>query len=317
MQFDYYSHFEQEIIRIKKEHGSLYFSKPNFHAVLKDLSPNIDEKLLIVFRVADHQRLFDKVTELAYLEDELKSIRIAELKRHFTLESALDKKIASSVFWAYLYGNDLVSVRLKNYENFIQVETKEDEEDLGKRGSENYPLTKIGTQKWMAENLKVNRFQNGDLIFNAQSREDWIYASKNTIPAFCKVVNEQNTSSPATFLYNWYAVNDSRKIEPLGFRVPDKNDWKKLNDFIKAPSIISMKDLRDWEAFKYLDSFDFMGYRDFEGYYNEFGKIGIWWARSNFDVNYAFDVALFPDSKLFDFGDSLKSNGYAVKCILN
>lgn len=36
--------FEQEIIRIKKEYGTQYFSKSGFHAVLRDLSPQIEIK---------------------------------------------------------------------------------------------------------------------------------------------------------------------------------------------------------------------------------------------------------------------------------
>lgn len=36
--------FEQEIIRIKEEYGTQYFSKSGFHAVLRDLSPQIERK---------------------------------------------------------------------------------------------------------------------------------------------------------------------------------------------------------------------------------------------------------------------------------
>jgi hypothetical protein len=36
--------FEQENIRIKEEYGTQYFSISGFHAVLKELSPQIERK---------------------------------------------------------------------------------------------------------------------------------------------------------------------------------------------------------------------------------------------------------------------------------
>lgn len=39
------------------------------------------------------------------------------------------------------------------------------------------------------------------------------------------------TANTYGLLYNWYAVSDSRKICPEGWRVPDNNDWNELVSF--------------------------------------------------------------------------------------
>ena len=44
---------------------------------------------------------------------------------------------------------------------------------------------KIGAQVWMTRNLDVSTFRNGDTIFEAKSKEDWVKAGESKRPAFC------------------------------------------------------------------------------------------------------------------------------------
>ena len=83
---------------------------------------------------------------------------------------------------------------------------------------------KIGNQIWMTENLNVDRFQNGDIIPEAKTAEEWIAAGNAKSPAWCYFKNDLNNGHTKGKLYNWYAVNDSRGLAPIGWTIPTQSD---------------------------------------------------------------------------------------------
>ena len=89
----------------------------------------------------------------------------------------------------------------------------------------------IGTQTWMAENLKITKFKNGDPIPEAKTIDEWIYAGNNKQPAYCYYNNDPSTASEYGIIYNWYAITDSRGIAPNGWKVPTHTDIKTLTEF--------------------------------------------------------------------------------------
>jgi len=88
-----------------------------------------------------------------------------------------------------------------------------------------YQTIKIGDQEWMAENLKVTHYRNGDAIPNVTDATEW---SKLTTGAYCEYDNNSANVDTYGRLYNWYAVNDSRNIAPEGWHVPTDEEWKEL-----------------------------------------------------------------------------------------
>lgn len=88
-----------------------------------------------------------------------------------------------------------------------------------------YQIVKIGEQYWMAENLKVTHFRNGEVIPNVMNATEW---SNQTAGAYCNYAND--TSKVYTYgrLYNWFAVDDNRNIAPAGWHVPTDEEWKEL-----------------------------------------------------------------------------------------
>ena len=92
-----------------------------------------------------------------------------------------------------------------------------------------YKIVTIGVQVWMAENLKVIRYRNGDAIPNITDETAW---SSLTTGAYCNYNN--NSSHVAVYgrLYNWYAVNDNRNIAPAGWHVPNDAEWQILVDYL-------------------------------------------------------------------------------------
>lgn len=80
-----------------------------------------------------------------------------------------------------------------------------------------YNTVIIFDQIWMVENLKVTHYRNGDSIPNITIQSAW---ADLTTGAYCDYDNDTNVAATYGKLYNWYAVNDSRKIAPIGWHVP-------------------------------------------------------------------------------------------------
>ena len=66
----------------------------------------------------------------------------------------------------------------------------------------------IGEQEWMSTNLDVNSFRNGIPIHHAANEEEWEYAAKNHLPAYCHYENNHSLGLIFGKLYNYYAVID-------------------------------------------------------------------------------------------------------------
>ena len=88
-----------------------------------------------------------------------------------------------------------------------------------------YQTVKIGDQWWMAENLKVTHYRNGDAIPNVTDNTEW---TNLTTGAYCEYDNSSDNVAMYGRLYNGYAVDDSRKLAPEGWHVPTDAEWKQL-----------------------------------------------------------------------------------------
>lgn len=95
-----------------------------------------------------------------------------------------------------------------------------------------YKTIVIGTQTWMAENLRLNHYRNGDPIPTGQHQHDWSNASMEAIGACCIYNNQSNWVYYDGRLYNWYAVNDSRNIAPLGWHIPSRDEWCQMLTYV-------------------------------------------------------------------------------------
>jgi uncharacterized protein (TIGR02145 family) len=91
-----------------------------------------------------------------------------------------------------------------------------------------YKTVTIGTQTWMAENLKVTKYRDGSLITNS------------TI-VLTTAACQNTTSNSFGLLYNWHAVSDNRNIAPIGWHVPTDTEWKILANFLGGQTIAGLK----------------------------------------------------------------------------
>ena len=93
---------------------------------------------------------------------------------------------------------------------------------------------KIGEQIWMAKNLNVSSFKNGDPIPEAKTFEDWKKAMKEKKPAYCYPEFKSEKSETLGKLYNFYAVTDARGLAPESWRIPNDEDWDLLKSSVTA-----------------------------------------------------------------------------------
>lgn len=94
-----------------------------------------------------------------------------------------------------------------------------------------YKTVTIGTQTWMAENLKVTRYRNGDPIANETDLNKWGYFQIKT-GAYCWYNNNTSNKNIYGALYNWYAASDTRNIAPEGWHVAGKEDWEIIQTYM-------------------------------------------------------------------------------------
>jgi uncharacterized protein (TIGR02145 family) len=90
----------------------------------------------------------------------------------------------------------------------------------------------IGSQVWMAKNLNISKFNNGDTIHYAKTNYEWQVASENKQPAWCFYDNDPRNGIRYGKLYNWYAVNDVRGLSPKGWHIPSDKEWDSLILFL-------------------------------------------------------------------------------------
>ncbi len=100
-----------------------------------------------------------------------------------------------------------------------------------------YVTVIIGTQEWMAENLRVTKYSNGDVIPADLSDADWYHTTSGAYAVFPhEMVDGINSHEEMVAaygkLYNWFAVDDTRGLCPPGWKVPNNDDWDQLKNFI-------------------------------------------------------------------------------------
>lgn len=208
-----------------------------------------------------------------------------------------------------------------------------------------YQTVMIGNQWWMAENLKVSRYLNGDAIPTNLSNSEW----KNTTSGAFTIYphgnvdginsNEEMVAAYGK-LYNWYAVDDDRGLCPEGWRVPSDNNWKQLEMYLgmsqedannigwrgasvggKLKSTRTESDPHPrWsspnEGATNESGFSGLpgGRRDFSSGFSAIGNTGYWWSSTERSLSLVwFRFLGYDGSSVFRY-DFYKYFGYSVRC---
>jgi OOP family OmpA-OmpF porin len=183
-----------------------------------------------------------------------------------------------------------------------------------------YKSVKIGSQTWMAENLNVSRFRNGDLIPEAKTSEEWVKAS----PSWCYYDNDPKNEAKYGRLYNWFAMTDPRGLAPEGWHVPNGAEWETLNKMLGGIGAAGakMKSASGWDnngngtnecGFSGLPG----GYRHNEGTFLNTGSMGFWWSTSETDSSGNLAHTLNSTNSYFGWGEGKARDyyGFSVRCV--
>jgi uncharacterized protein (TIGR02145 family) len=105
-----------------------------------------------------------------------------------------------------------------------------------------YKTTIIGTQEWMAENLKVTKYNDGTTIPNVTDSAQW---SKLNSGAWCNYKNNDSLGNIYGKLYNWYTANKvsngNKNVCPNGWHVPTDIEWTILTNYLGGLSVAGGK----------------------------------------------------------------------------
>jgi uncharacterized protein (TIGR02145 family) len=101
---------------------------------------------------------------------------------------------------------------------------------IGSKGSKS-------TQTWMAENLKVTHYQNGDPIPYVTDTT-WMNLSTG---AYCNYNYTSANSTTYGHMYNLFSIIDGRNIAPTGWHVASADEWNSMINFLGGASIAGGK----------------------------------------------------------------------------
>lgn len=205
------------------------------------------------------------------------------------------------------------------YGTQVQLLTKVEDAD-----NNLYSTVVIGTQVWMAENLKTTRYNNGDLIGTTSPMELDIY--NESTPSYQWSYSESHTAVYGRW-YTWYAVTDTRNVCPTGWHVPSNVEFKTLMDYFGDKKVAYDKlresanahwrycmgapDVSNESGFTALPG----GIRPPSPYDHYIGEMGNFWSTTEYDVLNArsLDFGFCP----WDLSQSPtnKKYGLSVRCL--
>jgi uncharacterized protein (TIGR02145 family) len=199
---------------------------------------------------------------------------------------------------------------------------------LDPRDENQYKWVKIGSQVWMAENLRYNAHESSPKSINGI----WVYGNK------CK--NFQQTENYQTYgcLYDW---DTALKCCPPGWHLPSDAEWTQLETYLIANGynndekstgnkiVKSLASTTTWlsclnpgtignnlsannkSGFTALPG----GTRGYRGTFVSVGLGGYWWSGTEFNSSRAWNRTLTYNKANFRHHHCSKAYGLSVRCV--
>lgn len=206
-----------------------------------------------------------------------------------------------------------------------------------------YRTIEIGNQTWMAENLRVTRFRNGDLIPTIFDYKSWISLDTG---AQCPYDNSNSKDTIDKYgrYYNWLSTVDYRGLAPAGWHIPTEMEWNELYSYLRknqyatdGDTLSSMigKSMASTKGWEYIQApFSNIGSEQYRNNKSGFtalpsGKkeniipksyfIDCYFWCYTLDTTSTFFSAFFAldytSDQLYSDKEIIKSSGYSIRCI--
>jgi uncharacterized protein (TIGR02145 family) len=185
----------------------------------------------------------------------------------------------------------------------------------------NYTVVQIGSQIWMAENLKTTKYNDGISIPLVTDKAAW--TNLNT-PGCCWYSNDSSLYNIYGLLYNWYTVNTG-KLAPVGWHVPTDVEWTTLTSNLgesNAGDKLKESGTTHWaqpnrtatneSGFTALPG----GQREWNGNFFNLGTNGGWWSSTPYYLNgYAWlRMMYYASIEVLRYNDQVV-RAFNVRCV--
>jgi uncharacterized protein (TIGR02145 family) len=215
----------------------------------------------------------------------------------------------------------------------------------------NYPIVQIGTQVWMAENLKYLPSVSPSTEVSSTEPRSYVYGYNNTDKSAAKAADNYKMNG---VLYNWTAAMNAC---PTGWHLPTYYEWSILSDYLTGNGYgyegsgndiaKSMSSTTLWNSNSNQGTVGNDPYKNnssgFSGipggalsvnlgagvglgspssnfdFYN-IGSIGYWWSSSVFTIDIVFPpvpwvLSLNYNTAILYPSEGNKNNGYCIRCL--
>ena len=215
----------------------------------------------------------------------------------------------------------------KNYQRPIFMPTVTDID------GHQYKTVKIGKQVWMAENLTVSHFRNGDSISEIKDNKAWVKIFNVGKTAWCNYKNDAGYGQKYGKLYNLNAVKDRRNLAPKGWHIPTDADWTILANHLGGWQLAGKKMKTTYGWYKSQFGFDDRGngtnesgfaalptgFRGGDGKFDNgevvMDQFATWWSSSKTPTYDALAFEVDGDSGGFGNDEHYEGFGLAVRCV--
>lgn len=189
------------------------------------------------------------------------------------------------------------------------------------REGNKYKTVVIGNKTWMAENLRVTKFNDGTAIAEIKEKSAW---NVMTAPGYCWYNNDTSNKKTYGALYNAYTIN-TNKLCPAGWHVSTDADWTELVDLLGGKDAAGAK-LKESGNTHWSDpgsgatnesGFTALpgGTRYANGIFFTQKEIGYWWTFTGKTVLNGWYRSMYYSNNIVDKNFHDSTDGFSVRCV--